>query len=57
MNPVVRELLPPMPWSHSREEAKEVYECISQLEMHAPNVSCKVRLIKLFFTINNKMDL
>ncbi len=37
---VVGELLPSMPWSHNIEEAREVCEFLTRIEMRTPDVPC-----------------
>ncbi len=45
-----------MSWSHSRQEAREVYECLLEAKMCMLDVLSEARLLKLFFAIDDEME-
>jgi hypothetical protein len=49
MNPMLRSILPPLPWNHSEGEAREVIRRLTTVTFKKAFVPCKAKLLKLYF--------
>jgi hypothetical protein len=57
INSILRSILPPLPWSHSEEEAREVLRPLMTVTFMKPSVPSEARLLKLFFVSNGRTDM
>ena len=55
-NTILRSILPPLPWSHSEVEAREVIRRLTTVTFKKAIVPSEARLLKLFFVTSGKTD-
>jgi hypothetical protein len=57
MNPMLRSILPPLPWNHSEGEAREVIRRLTTVTFKKAFVPCEAKLLKLYFVTCGLTDM
>jgi hypothetical protein len=57
MNPMLRSILPPLPWNHSEGEAREVIRRLMTVTFKKAFVPYEAKLLKLYFVTCGLTDM
>jgi hypothetical protein len=56
-NPILRSILPPLPWNHTEVEAREVQRRLTIVTFIKAAIPCEAKLLKLFFVTKGYTDM